>query len=251
MEGSIHIGTSGWVYKHWNGHLYPKGLPAKRWLEHYATTFQTTEINSSFYRLPSAETIECWRETVGKNFIFCPKMSRFLSHMKKLRDPEEPLQRFFSVFEGMKAKMGPVLVQLPHMVSFNKGVVENFYRTLKFEFGNYRFVMEVRHLSWLEEESLNLMSMYNIGFVIAHSGVGFPYREVFTSDIIYVRFHGPGELYASAYDDKMLKSYATKFKKWMKEGYTIYAFFNNDIHGYAVDDALKLQKLTEEKKTKK
>lgn len=173
-------------------------------------------------------------------FLFCPKMSRFLTHMKKLREPEEPLERFFSVFHHMKNKMGPVLLQLPPILKFRYDVAEHLYSLMKKKYGHYDFVLEARHETWLTEESLTLMAAYDIGLVISQSGERFPYSEMVTAKNIYVRFHGPEELYASSYTDKSLRTFAAKFKKWKREGHRVWVYFNNDIHGHAVKDAQRL-----------
>lgn len=243
METKIHIGTSGWSYQKWKGVFYPQKMPSTKWLGYYTAFFSTTEINGSFYRLPSLETVIKWTDSVPDNFIFCPKMSRFLTHMKKLREPEEPLERFFSVFYSMKPKMGPILVQLPAMLRFNYDIAEAFYRLLKFRYHGYRFVMEVRHPTWLAEDSLTLMTAFDIGLVISQSGGVFPYSEMITAKTIYVRFHGPGALYASPYSDEMLQDYAGKFRQWVSEGHEVWAYFNNDINAYAPDDARRLQEM--------
>lgn len=184
-----------------------------------------------------------WVELVPDNFIFCQKMSRYLTHMKKLKNPEEPLERFFSVFEYMKGKMGPVLIQLPEMLRFNYDVVDYFYRLLRLGYSAYRFVMEIRHDSWLQEDSLTLLTKYNIGFVISQSGGFFPYAEIVMANNVYVRLHGPAELYASAYTNEQLRSFAEKCKARAGEGHTIWAYFNNDIHAHAVRDAQRLMQL--------
>ena len=169
-------------------------------------------------------------------------MSRYLTHMKKLHDPEESLERFFEIFEPMKKQMGPVLVQLPKMVKFNYDIAEYFFKLLAGKYRKYQFVLEIRHPTWLKEDSLNLLAKYEIGLVISQSGDRFPYTEMVTAKNIYVRFHGPAALYASTYSDDQLKYFARKFKEWTKEGHEIWAFFNNDIHGYAPKDALRLEK---------
>ena len=245
VHSKIHIGTSGWSYKHWRGVFYPRTLAASKWLGFYTGVFATTEVNGSFYRLPTAETVKKWAEAVPDEFLFCPKMSRYLTHMKKLREPEEPLERFFSVFHFMQEKIGPVLIQLPPMLLFNYEVAEHFYRLLKMNYRDYDFVIEVRHATWLQEKSLTLMTAYDIGFVISQSNQVFPYAEVVTAKNIYVRFHGPADLYASSYSDEALKSYAEKFIAWVKEGHEVWAYFNNDIHGHATKDAIRLLHLLE------
>jgi uncharacterized protein YecE (DUF72 family) len=242
-KGKIHIGTSGWSYKHWKGNYYPEETKPTAYLTFYAKQFKITEINTSFYHLPKHETVKGWVEKVPAKFKFCPKISRYITHMKKLREPEEPLSRFFDVFELMKDRMGPVLVQLPPSLKFNYDVAEHFYTVLKQQYAEYEFVMEVRHDTWLENDSLNLMARFDMGFVISQSGDRFPYSEMVTAKNIYVRFHGPEQLYASSYSDEQLESFAEKFRNWMKEGHDIWAFFNNDIHGYAYQNAERLQQI--------
>lgn len=243
MKDNIHIGTSGWSYKHWKGIFYPPKLKATEWIRFYSDNFRCTEINGSFYKLPTEETVTEWTKKVPADFIFCPKMSRFLTHMKKLNDPEEPLQRFFGIFEPMKKMMGPVLLQLPEVLKFNYDKTEHLYHLMKSKYEEYDFVMEVRHPSWLQAESLTLMAKFDIGLVISQSGERFPYSEMITAKNIYIRFHGPQALYASSYSDTMLKDFVKKFKKWEKQGHTIWAFFNNDIHGYAIQDGKRLLKI--------
>lgn len=243
MSGKIHIGTSGWSYKHWKGIYYPKKLASAKWLSFYAETFKTTEINASFYRLPLEQTILKWMKMAPGDFLFCPKMSRYLTHMKKLNEPEEPLQRFFSIFEPMKKMMGPVLVQLPPSLKFNYDTAEYFYVLLRKKYTAYEFVIEIRHNTWLQEKSLTLMAKYNIGLVMSQSGNKFPYSEIMTAKNIYVRFHGPEKLYASSYSDEMLNGFAKKFRKWAKQKHEVWAYFNNDIFGYAIKDAKQLLNL--------
>lgn len=239
-KGKIYIGTSGWSYKDWKGVYYPEKMKSTDWISFYANDFDITEINSSFYHLPRHETIVKWIDKVPTGFKFCPKMSRYLTHMKKLQEPEEPLQRFFDVFSPMKKQMGPVLIQLPPQLKFNAEVTHHLYSLLKKEYTGYRFAMEVRHTSWLENESLDLMRKFHMAFVISQSGVGWPYEEIITAKDIYVRFHGPGKLYASLYTDEMLAEYAVMFKKWIAEGHNIWVFFNNDWFTYAIQNAKTL-----------
>jgi uncharacterized protein YecE (DUF72 family) len=241
---NVHIGTSGWSYKHWKDDFYPHGLKAADWFTFYASKFDIAEINTSFYHLPKAQTIINWELKSPPHFLFCAKLSRYITHLKKLKEAEEPLQRFFDLFQPLQKKMGPVLVQLPPMLKFNYDVAENFFKQLA-AYKTYEFVLEVRHLTWLEEVSLTLMAKYNIGLVISESGGHFPYAEMVTAKNIYLRFHGPAELYASAYTDEMLLSYAAKCKGWVAEGHTIWAFFNNDIHGHAFRDAQRLKMFIE------
>jgi uncharacterized protein YecE (DUF72 family) len=243
MRGRIHIGTSGWSYKHWRGLFYPEKLPARRWLEHYSQQFDSTEINGSFYKLPTPETVVAWKEQAGDGFTFCPKMSRFLTHMKKLREPEEPLQRFFGIFDPLLEAMGPVLIQLPPQLKFNPAVTEHFYSLLSGTYGDHRFAIEVRDEAWLSGESLQLMDRHGLSLVISHSSVPFPYLEHITGKEVYIRFHGPAELYASSYSNQMLSQYAAKILEWSSDGRNVWIYFNNDIHGFAPVDAKRLKDL--------
>lgn len=237
---AIHIGTSGWSYKHWRHLFYPQRLKAADWLPFYASHFHTTEINSSFYRIPSTTTVAAWAAAVPEGFWFCPKMSRYLTHMKKLRDPEEPLARFFTAFAPMEHCMGPVLLQLPPNLPFHERIAGPFFSLLAHRYPAHRFVLEARHPTWLQPAAGNLLKHWGVGWVIAQSGKDWPYSEIITAPNIYLRFHGPAQLYASAYADDQLSYFAGKILAWQQQGYQVWAFFNNDIHGYAPGDAQRL-----------
>lgn len=241
MEGGkIHIGTSGWHYKEWKGVYYPTGLKQAQWLTYYSDDFKTTEINNSFYRLPTRETVDQWAAKVPEDFLFSPKFSRYLTQFKKLNDPEEPFERFFSVFEAMKEKLGMVLLQLPPNLGFQEAKVRHVFELIKHQYTEYRFAIEVRHDSWICEEAFKLMEDYGIAFSISQSGVGWPYLERITADNVYVRLHGPKELFASPYSDAQLRSYAGKFMAWAKKGHTVWVYFNNDMYVDAVFNAKTL-----------
>ena len=242
-EGKIHIGTSGWHYKGWVGEYYPKGLKSPDWLPYYTKDFSTTEINNSFYRLPTIDTVAAWSEKVPTNFKFSPKFSRYFTQMKKLKDPEDPFQRFFKVFEPMKKKLGMIFLQLPHQLPYKEERVRHVYELIRQSYGKYKFAIEVRHDSWMCEESIKLMGDYDIAFTISQQGVGWPYAEYLTSQNVYVRFHGPKKLFASPYSDIMLAEYAKKFRKWARAGHNIWAYFNNDWYAYAIDNAKALRNM--------
>jgi uncharacterized protein YecE (DUF72 family) len=239
VEAKIHIGTSGWSYKHWKGLFYPPQVKPSGYLSFYANHFSVSEINSSFYRLPLQSTVEKWVSQVPKGFLFCPKMSRYLSHLKKLHDPKEPLERFFSIFSPFQKHLGPILIQLPANVKFNEEVASGLFANLHDEYGRFRFAMEVRHESWFSEESLNLMRKYKVTLVFAQSDL-YPYYEEVTAKDIFIRFHGPQALYSSSYSNEVLEQYADKFIDWTKKGHTIWAFFNNDVGGHALTNAKTL-----------
>lgn len=245
MKDHIHIGTSGWSYKHWKGRFYEAGVKPAAYLTYYAREFGCTEINASFYGLPTPETVEKWTESVPDDFRFCPKMSRYMTHIKRLREPEEPLERFFAAFAPLREKPGPLLVQLPPNMKYDAARAEHFFRLLAGKYMAHDFVLEVRHPSWLEDAALDAMAQHGVGLVISQSGVGFPYSEMVTARTVYLRFHGPAALYASPYSEELLEEYAGKMRHWRDEGHHVWAFFNNDVHGYAVDDARRLRALVE------
>jgi len=241
--GKLHIGTSGWSYKHWRGIFYPADLPVSQLLHFYSGQFDTTEINSSFYRLPSPDTVLHWKESVNKAFRFCPKISRWVTHAKKLNDPETSLQRFFDVFDPHRKSCGPVLIQLPANLAFNPEKATHFFLYLRQNYKDWTFSLEARHASWISQEALALLKKYKIGWVIADSGKRWVSSEIITARHIYLRFHGPDGSYASNYSDAALKIYARKCSAWLALGHHLWIFFNNDIHGYAVHNAVRLRSL--------
>jgi uncharacterized protein YecE (DUF72 family) len=245
MAGSIHIGTSGWSYKHWREIYYPKEVKAKDYLSYFSKEFKTAEINTSFYHLPKPETVEHWIASVNSRFRFCPKISRYVTHMKKLNDPEETLTQFFGVFDPYVKHLGPVLLQLPPNLPFHADKADHFFKVLK-QYKGYRFCIEPRHETWLEDDAIELLKKHKIGFVIAESGDRWPYGEFVTAKDIYIRFHGPDGSYASSYPDKVLKQYAKKILAWKEEGHHIWIYFNNDGNGYAIDNARTLITLTQQ-----
>jgi uncharacterized protein YecE (DUF72 family) len=156
---------------------------------------------------------------------------------------EIALHKFFDVFEGMKNRLGPVLIQLPPGLSYDKPLICNFLNLLKKHYNQYRFAVEVRNKSWTNDSFFGLLSQFGISFVIADSGNRYPYFEAVTTDFIYLRFHGREQLYASDYSENVLKSYAEKITVWLNEGKEVWVFFNNDYYGYAVNNADKLKKI--------
>ncbi len=237
MAGTIHIGTSGWHYEGWKNTFYPRGLSPDRWLEHYARTFDTVEINNSFYGLPRPETMESWREQSPPGFVFAMKASRYLTHMRKLNNPADALDRFLACAKLLNRRLGPLLYQLPPHWKRNLGRLDAFAAALP---QAYTHVFEFRDRDWLTDETYRLMVRWNLSLCVHDLLPRHPRR--LTSDIAYVRFHGTGHDYSGSYSPSRLRGWA----RWIGEAADqadVYVYFNNDIRGHAVRNALTLREL--------
>jgi uncharacterized protein YecE (DUF72 family) len=235
---TLRIGTSGWVYKHWRGFFYPQTLAQDEWFRHYALTFDTVEINNSFYRLPSAEVFESWREQAPRSFVYAVKASRFLTHMKKLKDPEEPIARFFKRAGKLGSVLGPVLYQLPPRWRVNLDRFEYFLNALPKQ---YQHVIEFRDASWLVEDAFRLMERSCVAHCIHDMHhLQIPLRV--TARTVYLRFHGTAK-HGGDYQAAQLKTWARQIDSWRKDGLSIFVYFNNDVGGYAIRNAASLKTL--------
>lgn len=241
----LYIGTSGWSYR-WREVLYPPELKSADFLSHYATRFNCTEINSSFYHFTMAKTIEKWLAQTPAHFKFAPKLNQEITHKRKFQDIEEPLQKFMSRYLLMGDRLGPVLVQIAGSFRFDKGIAGDFYHTLRELYPEQPFALEARHVSWFTDESFELMREFNITTVIANAGKRFPGTEVTTTDMAYLRLHGDEKMYASSYSDEKLERYAYMVKDWLEDGKQVWVFFNNTILGNAVLNADRLRQLVTE-----
>jgi uncharacterized protein YecE (DUF72 family) len=241
--GTIHIGTSGWNYRHWFGRFYPEYLPQSEWLSFYAKYFDTVEINNTFYRLPKIKTFNSWREIVPKNFVFALKASRFITHMKKLKGPKTSSKKLFSRMERLEQKLGPILFQLPPGWSRNDERLEKFLESLP---ARHRYVFEFRDPSWLAPEIYDLLKEHNAAFCI-HDFRGERTAREITADFTYVRMHGPHRAaYSGSYPPRVLKEWAEQIQEWQGELRDIYVYFNNDAEAHAINNALKLRELCEQ-----
>lgn len=239
------IGTSGYNYPHWwNGVFYPPHLPQRRWLEFYAEHFDSVEINVSFYRLPKKEVFESWYKRTPKKFSFSVKGSRFITHIKRLKDCREPLSSFLDHASPLKEKLGVVLWQLPPQFTFQKKRLEEFCVLLSTlpRSKPLRHAFEFRDESWFCQEAFRVLEEFNFAFCMAH-GSGLPFMETVTSHFIYLRLHGSEVLYGSHYSDKELNYWAEKMGVWERKDKTVFIYFNNDAYGFAVKNALSLKKL--------
>ena len=237
----IRIGTSGWIYKHWRGIYYPERLPQKDWFGHYARDFDTVEINNTFYRLPPVETFENWGKVAPPGFVFTFKASRYLTHIKRLNDPAESLENFIGRARAAEASLGPILYQLPPSFKVDAARLEAFLQVLP---GDLTHVLEFRHASWYAGEVRDLLARYGIAFAIHDHGQAPGCPEWVTSGTVYLRFHGSPEApYSGSYSDDRLRETARKIEAWTGRGLNVFAYFNNDIGGHAVRNALTLKSL--------
>jgi uncharacterized protein YecE (DUF72 family) len=243
MEGTtvsnIHVGCSGWVYKHWRGILYPEGLPQRCWFQRYAEEFDTVEINNSFYHLPKPETFDKWRKQAPDGFCYAVKANRFITQAKKLKDPEEPLERFLKPTRRLKEHLGPILFQLPPSMRINLERLESFLKILPRRLTS---VFEFREKSWYSEEVLTLLDRHGAGFV-AHDMKGVASPRWASGEAAYVRFHGAGGKYWGRYSDEALLEWTDWIIEQARSGRSVWCYFNNDIHGHAIEDARTLKSM--------
>lgn len=242
MGSKIYVGTSGWHYRHWLGLFYPEKLPAKEMLAFYARQFDTIEINNSFYHLPLPSTFDSWRESSPKDFHFAVKGSRFITHMKKLKDPVPSTQRFFAGVERLGRKLGPILFQLPPRWKVNKERLRRFLATLPRE---HKYVFEFRDETWLVKGVYELLRKYNAAFCI-HDLAGVQTPLEVTADFTYIRFHGPSAArYQGSYSTQVLRKWADRIRDWRSDLSAIYVYFNNDIGGKAIENARTLKRMVD------
>lgn len=234
----IHIGTSGWHYDHWKGPFYPADIKTKDFFEYYLKYFNTAEINNTFYRLPTKKTLLHWKQTSSKEFIFSIKASRFITHVKRLKEPKKHLSLFLNLIKNIKPKLGPILFQIPPNWNVDIKRFEKFIKCLD---ANYRYVFEFRDKSWLTKEIFFLLRKHKLAFCI-YDLEGFQTPIEVTSNFVYVRLHGPKSAYRGSYRKKTLQKWAKLFKKFQKDKLDVFCYFNNDERGFAVKNALELQK---------
>lgn len=234
----VYIGCSGWNYKEWRGDFYPEELPQKKWLEYYASIFNTVEVNNTFYRLPKESTLENWEAQVPADFNFTLKGSRYVTQMKKLKDPEDSLKKFEAVASAMKKKLSCILWQLPPNLHRNDEKLINFCKVVKPENKN---VMEFRHDSWFHPEVYEILERFKIHFC-SISSPELPEDMIITGGVGYVRFHGKGKDWYNYYYSK------EELKEWHKKiedsgAKEVFIYFNNDVDANAPKNAKELQEI--------
>ena len=246
-SAAVWIGCSGWQYKHWRGDFYPAELGQSRWFEFYAARFDTVEINNSFYRLPKAETFARWDEQAPRQFLYAVKASRYLTHMKKLKEPADPLDRFFSNARELGKHLGPVLYQLPPHWPLNLERLEHFLRAVAAQtrrlrragLTRVRHAIEFREPSWYDERVFALLRAHRVALCL-HDMRGSALTKLVVGPFVYVRLHGWTK-YSGRYADATLDDWADWLAERISAGMDVYAYFNNDVGGHAPRDAVRLR----------
>ncbi len=232
-----YIGTSGWHYDHWRSRFYPEKLAKADWLGFYAGHFTTVELNNSFYRLPSEDTFANWRDSSPANFTFAVKVSRFITHIKRLKDTGDAVEKFITRAKVLGEKLGPLLYQLPPNMHRDDGRLESFLSVLP---QGMKHVFEFRHQSWLEAEVFETLRKYNVGLCVFDMP-SLTCPLVTTADFAYIRFHGSTGLYSSCYSDEELADWARRLADLATSLRAVYIYFNNDAEAFAVKNAISLR----------
>jgi uncharacterized protein YecE (DUF72 family) len=239
LASKYYIGCSGWHYEHWRGLYYPKELPKPKWLSFYAQQFDTVELNSSFYRLPSEKAFNTWQESTPDDFVFAVKVSRFITHIKRLKNLGSAVENFVSRTGLLAERLGPLLYQLPPSMRRNDEVLQSFLSELPSE---YQHVVEFRHESWIDEKVFDILRRHDVGLCVFDMP-GFSCPLVATSDFAYIRFHGSEGLYSSSYSDEELSQWARTIARLRQSVKASYIYFNNDAEAFAVENAKTLKNL--------
>ncbi len=244
MVGRLFLGTSGYAYPHWRKRVYPAGLPQRAWLAYYAERFATVELNNSFYRLPSAAAFEAWRAAVPRGFVFAVKASRFLTHMKRLKDAHRHFRLFLRRARHLGPTLGPVLFQLPRNFHVDIERLDGLLAALDRQrmVRGLRAVLEVRHDSWLDPEVYARLRRANVALCF-HDAKVLTVTEPVTARFVYVRRHGSRRHGAGNYDERALRADARQVRTWLRDGRDVYVYFNNDARGFAVANARRLAEL--------
>ena len=236
----IRIGCSGWNYKHWRGIFYPEKLPAKDWFHFYSRFFDTVEINNTFYRLPPANTFINWEQKAPEHFVYAVKANRYMTHMIKLKNAEDPLERFLEVTILLKDHLGPILFQLPPSLRYDRERLESFLNLLP---PNLLSVFEFRHQSWMNDEVYHLLDLKGASFC-THDMRDLQVPRLATGRAVYVRFHGADRKYSGNYSDEELFEWWNWMRSELEKEKDLYVYFNNDVGGHAIHNAKRLKEIT-------
>jgi uncharacterized protein YecE (DUF72 family) len=231
----IRIGTSGYQYDHWKNIFYPEKLSKNEWLDYYSERFDTVEINNTFYHLPSESSFDKWKEQAPPGFLYSLKFSRFATHMRKLKNPDELIERFLKLACKLKEHMGPILAQLPPRWHVNPERLSAFFDSVP---SDRRWAIEFRDSSWLCEEIYSILRKHNSALCI-HDLIE-KHPQIITAAWTYLRFHGASG-HDGNYSREQLKEAAEKIREYLNRDLDVYVYFNNDVHGYAINNALSLR----------
>ncbi|MBI4573415.1 MAG: DUF72 domain-containing protein [candidate division NC10 bacterium] len=238
------IGTSGWNYPHWSGLFYPREMKPTAWFGHYSQLFDTVEVNNTFYRLPNPEVFVRWGSEAPRGFCFSLKASRFITHVKRLLEPERSVAEFLRRAAGLATKVGPILFQMPPTGRANPARLRLFLDFLISQeiLPGVQVAFEVRQGTWMVHEILAAFEKANVALCLA-DWPDLPVEGPLTADFVYIRRHGASHLYAGAYSHAALCREANRIRGWLAEGRDVYVYFNNDAHAHAVANALSLKDL--------
>lgn len=249
MKAKVYIGTSGWHYNHWLGLFYPKEVKGYYELKYHSEHFNTVENNSSFYRISQESTYKTWDRMTPDTYKFSMKLNKLITHTHKLDlNPEtiEKIEYILATTQVLKHKLGTIVIQLPASFKYDLSKLDKFlnFFTDKIQQQEYKFnvAIEFRNKNWFTEELYALLRKYNVALVAAQSSRYPGVREV-TADIAYIRLHGPEKLFASKYTHDQLKDWANYIKDISNKVKEVYVYFNNDFHGYALENARQLTEL--------
>ncbi len=235
----LYVGTSGWQYRHWRGVLYPPGVPQRCWLEHYAERYATVENDGTFYRLPAAETFAGWQARTPPDFVMAIKASRYLTHIRRLRDPAEPVERLLRAAAGLGPRLGPVLLQLPPNLFADACRLDACLAQFATSDpgGNVRVAVEPRHSSWWSEEIRQVLTDHDAALCWADRG-GRPVTPLWrTAGWGYVRFHEGQAQPWPRYGTRTLRSWLDRIIASWADQAPVFVYFNNDQHGAAIADS--------------
>lgn len=238
-KARLFIGTSGWHYRHWHGPFYPKGTKQAEQLDVYARQFDTVEVNGTFYRLIARDTLAGWREQTPERFVFACKGSRFLTHMKRLKECGQGIERFFERVTALGSKLGPIVFQLPDRFRPDHERLASFLACLP---QGHRYAFEFRDPAWFDRAILDLLKDANAALCL-YDFAGRQAPIELTADFVYIRLHGPGGPYQGSYDDQALRTWAERLRGWSNKGTDVYCYFDNDDAGFAPKNALRLKEL--------
>jgi uncharacterized protein YecE (DUF72 family) len=234
---NVKIGCSGFVYDHWRKNFYPEDLSRNHWLEYYCKHFLTVELNVTFYRLPEREAFSKWYLSTPEDFVFSLKGSRFITHVKKLKDCIEPVEAFFSRALLLKEKLGVILWQLPPTFNLDLERLKDFLELLKPY--NMRNVFEFRNKTWINKKVINLLEKGNAAFCMADHP-DFLNNLPLTADFVSIRRHGKDGNHTTSYSTESLKNDAKYIKSCLRQKKDVFIYFNNDAFGYAPKNAAEL-----------